>query len=98
MRGWLVVPALLAGALLLATLDSDSGLRTWVRMRGDLREVEVRLTALRTEVAELRAEAAALDSDPFAIERAIREDLEYARPDETIVRLPRSDTTTPRFP
>jgi cell division protein FtsB len=89
---------LVAGALVLATLDGDSGLRSWVRLRSDLREVDARLQSLRAQVESLRAQAAALEGDDFAIERAIREDLEYARRGETVVRLLRSDGPSPRFP
>ena len=43
-------------------------------------------------------DAAALESDPFAIESAIREDLKLARSGELVVRFPSSDRSNPRFP
>ena len=39
-----------------------------------------------------------LEDDPFEIERAIREDLEWARAGETVVRIPGAPDSNPRFP
>ena len=77
-------------------LDSEAGLRTWVRLRGDLRAAEARIETLRGEITALEAEAEGLRSDPLAIESAIREDLHLARPGETVVRL--LSDTSPRIP
>jgi len=77
-------------------LDSEAGFRTWLRLRGDLRVAEARIEALRDEIAALEEETEALRTDPFAIESAIREDLQLARPGETVVRL--IGDTTPRIP
>jgi cell division protein FtsB len=68
-------------------LDSEAGLRTWLRLRGDLREAEVRIERLREEITGLEEETEALRSDPFALESAIREDLHLARPGDTVVTL-----------
>lgn len=68
-------------------LDSEAGLRTWLRLKGDLREAEARIETLRDEIATLEEETEALRGDPFALESAIREDLHLARPGETVVRL-----------
>lgn len=103
---FLLIPALLVAALAVAVLDEDAGIRTWLRLRGDVRAAEARQETLRAEIAELRDEAEALESQRFAQERAIREELEWARPGETVVRLPPerppgdapSDSRTPRFP
>lgn len=77
-------------------VDSESGLRSWLRLRGDLRAAQARIDALRNQVAALEEETEALRSDPIAIESAIREDLHLARPGETVVRL--IDDTSPRIP
>ena len=53
---------------------------------------------LETEIVRLKAEVGRLERDPFAIERAIREDLEWARAGETVVRIPRAVDSNPRFP
>lgn len=83
---YLWIPALLAAALAAAWLDEDAGLRTWWRLRHDVEAAEARIRDLRTQIESLRAEAEALESDPAAQERAIREELEWARPGETVVR------------
>jgi cell division protein FtsB len=85
---YLAIPALLAAALAVAWLDQDSGLRAWLGLRRDAADARGRIEALKHEIADLEAEAAALASDPFAQERAIREELEWARPGETVVRMP----------
>lgn len=98
MRGWLWIPALAGAVLAVAALDDDSGIGTWLRLSGDLREARARIGSLRAEIDGLAREAEALESDEFAIERAIREELEYARSGETVVRLPREDPASSRFP
>ena len=78
MRGFLLVPALAAAALVYALLDQESGIGTWLEMREDLASSRERITSIRREIGELRRDAAALESDPFAIESAIREDLDLS--------------------
>ena len=90
-RYW-IAPAIIAAALALAMIDSEAGVRTWLRLRGDLRAAEARIETLRNQIATLEEETEALRSDPVAIESAIREDLHLARPGETVVRL-LGDTT-----
>lgn len=85
---YLAIPALIAAALAVAWLDGDSGLRAWLGLRRDAETARGRIEALQREIAQLEAEAAGLASDPLAQERAIREELEWARPGETVVRLP----------
>lgn len=98
MRGWLWIPALVGAALVAAVLDEDSGIGTWRRLREDVRESHARIAEVRTELVALRDEAEALESDEFAIERAIREELDYARHGETVIRLPREGRASSRFP
>jgi cell division protein FtsB len=97
-RRFLWIPALLGAATLYSVFDDGTGIRTWLRLAADLRTAQENIAALRLEVAELRREAAALESDPVALERAIREDLEYARPGEVVVRLPSPPSTNARIP
>ena len=91
-RFWWVPALLCAVAVWVAVwagLDADTGLRSWWRLQSDLAGAERRIAALKSEVAALEAEALALVDEGFALEKAIREDLEYARSGETVVRLPR---------
>jgi len=97
-RGWLWIPALVGMALAIAVLDGDSGLGTWLRLRADLAAAESRIAEIRDQTEAFERRADALESDEFAIERAIREELEYARRGETLVRLPREPHVSSRFP
>jgi cell division protein FtsB len=87
MRGVLTISALVAAALVFAWVDGDAGLRAWWGLRGEVAEANERIELLRGDVAARQRDAADLEDDEFAIERAIRERLEYARPGETIVKL-----------
>ena len=98
MKGLLLIPALIALAAVYAAVDPDSGIGTWRRMRADLLSAEVRIDGLRDEIASLERSNAALESDEFAIERAIREDLELAQPGELVFRLANPQDSNPRFP
>ncbi len=90
MKAHLLVPILVAmtvgGA---AAVDQRSGLWAWINLRGDLRAARGRIDRVSREVEQLRSQVTALREDPFAVERAIREDLELARPGEVVVRLRR---------
>jgi len=97
-RGLLLIPALLALAAAYAALDPDSGIGTWRRMRTDLQGAEVRIERLRDEIAALDSSNSKLESDEFAIEAAIREDLELALPGERVLRLTNPQDSNPRFP
>lgn len=87
MRSTLLVLGLAAGAVMLAILDRDSGLQTWLRLRSELEASQSRIHQLESETSELRAEISDLQAHPWAVERAIREDLDLARPGEVLVRF-----------
>jgi cell division protein FtsB len=97
-RRFLWIPALLGAVVLYAYIDDEAGVRTWHRLGMDLSASQERIAALQLEIAELRRDAEALESDPAALERAIREDLEFARPGDVVVRLPSAERTNPRIP
>jgi cell division protein FtsB len=88
-RGIWLIPALVGAVVIYAAIDDGAGLRSLVRLRGDLDAASERIEVLRTDIALLSHEADGLQTQNFALERAIREGLEYARPGETLVRLPR---------
>jgi hypothetical protein len=99
---WLGI-GVVAVALALAFVDGESGLRTWWALRDDLRAAQVRIDRLKSEVADLESEGGGLAGagEPFALERAIRERLVYARGGETLVRFDPSGPSgdaSPRIP
>jgi cell division protein FtsB len=97
-RGLLLIPALVAAALVYAAFDPDSGIKTWLQMRADLEASHTRIEEVRREIRALQRDAAVLENDAFAIESAIREDLKLARPGETLVRFSGAEVSNPRFP
>jgi cell division protein FtsB len=94
----LIIPALLSAALIYLSADRGTGLSAWMRDRASLENSEEQIARLEAEIVRLKAEVGRLESDPFAIERAIREDLEWARGGETVVRIPGALDSNPRFP
>lgn len=93
MRTTWLASLLLAAVVVIAFADGDSGIPMWFRLRSDVDDASHRVAGLTHETEALRAEIEALSSDPFALERAIREDLELALPGEIVVRFdpPRED-------
>ena len=89
MRAYLIVPAVLAVGLAVTLTDQTSGLPTWLRLSAELDDSQARIIALEAETAGLRAQIDALSANDFALERAIREDLQLARPGELVVRFAR---------
>jgi cell division protein FtsB len=94
----LIIPVLLAAALIYISADRGSGLSTWMRDRDALDNSTEQIERLEAEIVQLKAEVGRLESDPFAIEQAIREDLEWARAGEIVVRIPSAPDSNPRFP
>jgi cell division protein FtsB len=70
-----------------ALLDRESGIRIWLELREDLSGSAVRVEQLARENDALRREIELLETDPAALERAIREELDLARPGEIVVRF-----------
>jgi cell division protein FtsB len=89
---WLA-PLLLAAVAVIAVADGKSGIPMWLRLRSEVDQAAARVAVLAGETEALRAQIKALSSEPFALERAIREDLELALPGEIVVRFdrPRAD-------
>jgi len=73
-------------------------------MRGGLERfitsgpVDPEFALVAGEIERLERQEVALAGDPVAIERALREDLGFALPGETIVRTVRSGVSNTRFP
>jgi len=93
-----VVAAILAAVVVYAVIDEDSGIPRQCQVRADVAAADERGASLGAEIAELEREAAALETDPFAVERAIRSDLELVMPGERVVRSRPENGSNPRFP
>jgi len=78
--------AIVASAVGVAVADDETGVRTWLQVRRDLGVAQARVAELEKRIQSREGEAAALRSDPLALERAIREDLGLAKPGEIVVR------------
>ena len=96
-RLWLI-PLVVLIALAYALFDARSGVGQARRLQNDLDAAHARIGALRAKNERLREEAKDLREDPFARERALREDLGLARPGEILVRIPREESQSPRIP
>jgi len=80
---------LVAGAAAWAWFDAEDGIDTWRRLHHEVEDAEQRGRALGERNEALRAEIEALAGDRFVQERAVREELRWARPGEVVVRVPR---------
>jgi len=83
---WLA-PLLLGAVAGIAVADGESGVPMWFRLRDDVEDASRRVAVLAEHNRALAAEIEALEQEPFALERAIREDLGLARPGEIVVRF-----------
>ena len=81
-----------------AGLDGDSGFRSRLYLRSELADARARLASLEAEIGALRSEAEKLEGDDYALERAIREELELVRPGQTLIRLRRRGVPSARIP
>lgn len=91
MRPLLVSILLVAAAAAWAWLDAQNGVDTWRRLHREVEEARARVRALDERNEALRTEIDALAADRFVQERAVREELRWARPGEIVVRVPRGD-------
>jgi len=97
-RAFLWLGLVLALGLARAGLDADSGVRQWLYLRAELDEARARIVSLEGKVEFLRTEAEQLEADDYALERAIREELELVQPGQTLVRLRRRGVPSARNP
>ena len=88
MRSLLLALALVAAAAAWAWLDPNDGIATWLSLRSDVAQAEARVRALQAQSAQLVQASEALRGEPFAQERAVREELRWVRPGEVLVRVP----------
>jgi cell division protein FtsB len=87
-----IIPMVLVAGLFLAFADRETGYPAWAEIREKLGKSQAKIEALTARADALRKEIRALERDPFALERAIREELELARPGEIVVRFTEEST------
>ena len=87
MKATLLVSLVFAAVAIAATTDGSAGIPVWLELRDDLAKARARVSTLEADTDALRVEIDALANEPFALERAIREDLVLALPGEIIVRF-----------
>jgi len=83
-RAWILGTALAVTALAVGSVFGDRGVLNLVEKRRQVEELRQQLNQLRTENARLSGEIAELRTSSRTIERLAREQLGYARPDETV--------------
>lgn len=79
--------AVLSLASVLHTVFGANGLLRWFELKRDVARLAEENQALREENERLKEEAQRLASDPRAIERAIREELDYVKPGEIVFKF-----------
>ena len=73
--------------IVLVLIDEKSGVAEWQRLRSELAVSQARIEELSARAETLREQITELEQDPFAVERAIREELGLVRPGERLVRF-----------
>ena len=87
-RTWLsLILGAVAAALVLNCLSGPKGARDLIVLRTDRTALEAQLRRLTRDNAELETTAHRLRSDDRYIERQIRRELGFARPDELVYRF-----------
>ena len=84
MRAWVLGTAIALIALAVGSVFGDRGILNLLQKRREVDTLRAELEELRTENARLATEIAELRTSPRAIERLAREELGYARADETV--------------
>lgn len=86
-RQKLLSVAAVAVALSLVSVVDAKGFRRYLKLRGDVKALQERNSALAAQNEALLREIQALREDPAALERAVREELGYVKPGEIVFHL-----------
>lgn len=82
-RGWWILLATVAILATASALDPE-GLRKYQRLSREVGATRAINAELAAENRRLAREVRAVRSDPAALERAVREELQYVRPGERV--------------
>ena len=95
-RTRLLIVGMVAGTLWLAAVFGRHGLLEVVRYRQERDRLQQEIAKLEREQVDLQRQIKSLRTDPLALERLAREELNMARPGEVVVLLdPPRDTSSP---
>jgi cell division protein FtsB len=83
-KAWVLGTVIALIALCVGSVFGDRGILNLVEKRRRVSELRSEIDSLRAENARLGSEISALRTSPQAIERLAREQLGFARPDETV--------------
>jgi cell division protein FtsB len=95
-KAWVLGSVLALVALLVGSVFGDRGYLNLVEKRRRVEELRGEIDSLRSENSRLAAEIVALRSSPQAIERLAREELGFARGDETVFLIREQDAPARR--
>jgi cell division protein FtsB len=90
-KAWVLGTVIALIALGVGSVFGDRGILNLVEKRHRVNQLRGEIEELRSENARLGAEISALRSNPEAIERLAREQLGFARPDETVFLIREED-------
>lgn len=93
-----VALGLVAGGVVYAAADRETGLVPWHRLGVEVERADARVRAARVRNARLAEEIRALREDPAALETAIREGIGWVRPGELRVDVETPDALPARVP
>jgi cell division protein FtsB len=91
-----VVGLIVLAALLLIGMCYLPLIQENTRMRTEINKLDAQIKAEQDKSEQLQAQIDALRNDPRTIERLARENLGYAKPDETVIRFESSTNATVR--
>ncbi len=82
-----VVALVVAAILIFIILAYQQPIQENERMRREILRLDTELQQQEAVSRKLRADIDALRNDPATVERLVREELGYAKPDETVIRF-----------
>lgn len=78
-------PFALLLAMFGAALNSSTGIPAWLRLERDYKETGLHIKQLSESLSNLERERDDLVSHEFGLEKLIRTELKFARPDELVI-------------
>ena len=86
-RSFLLLALVVGIPIALSSLLGENGLPTFLRLRGEEKILQHDVESLRARAAELENDVDALETDPEALERLVREKYRMRRPGEEVIEV-----------